>query len=345
MKKILVLLLVLTMICTTVLVGCTKQETPAASSETNAGTNSESNEPSKPESKYPEKTITIIAPYAAGGAVDILSRTLADYLTKTLDQPVIVVNKPGGGGSVGTAEAARAEADGYTLVVVSNGGLIVNPYATEVGYTYESLTPISLLTEVPIGIGVKADSPFNTIEDLIEYAKENPNKIKYATPGANSTPHLAMEKLAQLEGIQWNHMPNGSSPQAMAELLGGHIDVFTVNLPTFQPNYDAKTIKILGITGNERTEAMPDVPTLKEQGYDIPLSVWFGILGPKGLSEDVNAILNEHIKNACSDPAVTGEWEKIQMPATYLNSEEFSEKIKADDESFNPVLKGMGIIK
>lgn len=325
-KKVIAILMVIMML--TVFTGCNSEKAP---------------EPAKV--VYPENTITIIAPYAPGGAVDILSRTLADYLTKSLGKSVVVVNKPGGGGSIGVAETARAKADGYTLVVASNGGLIVNPYATDVGYTYDSLAPVSLLTEVPIGIGVNAKSDFKTLQDLIEYAKNNPGKVRYATPGANSTPHLSMEILGQKTGAQFSHMPIGSTPQMLAELLGGHIEAVTVNLPSFQTNYEAKTIRVLAITGDSRNEKMPDVPTLKELGYDIPLSVWFGVLAPKDLPAEINDIINREIAKATGDKAITAEWDKIQMAAKYLDAKSFKEKISKDHDLLKPVLESLGLGK
>ncbi|MDR2005716.1 MAG: tripartite tricarboxylate transporter substrate binding protein [Acidaminococcales bacterium] len=294
---------------------------------------------------YPKAPVNIFVGYAPGGSADLVTRTLADKPTPVLGQNVIVQNKPGGGGSVAVAEALAAKPDGYTLALGSNGGLLVNPYVTNVGYTAKNFRPVALLTDIPIGIAVKSGK-FDTLQDLIKYAKENPGKIRYSTPGMNSTPHLFMEEIAIKEAIKLNHVPNASSPQSIAELLGGHIEMIVVNMPTFKSVYESKQVKVLATSDSKRSAEMPDVPTLNEsRGYEVPISVWFGLVGPADIPKDVLAVFDSAVKKAMDDPALKEAWNRLQFSVNYLGPDDFAKKIEKDDALYKNVLNEMGTLK
>ncbi|MCD8357958.1 MAG: tripartite tricarboxylate transporter substrate binding protein [Oscillospiraceae bacterium] len=205
---------------------------------------------------------------------------------------VVVQNVEGGGGTTGTSQAVNSAADGYTLAICSKGGYLINPVINEVGYTWETTTPIAIVSEIPIAIGVAGSSSYQTLDELLAAAGDS--SLTYSTPGANSTPHLLAAAVAMQAGVSWNHSPNSSSPAAIAELIGGHIDAVCVNLPTFKSYTPNGDVRLLAVTGEERDSNYPDVPTFKELGYDFDASVYFCIVAPDGLNPEIITILPFH---------------------------------------------------
>jgi len=295
---------------------------------------------------YPRSTITITVGFAAGGASDILSRTLAEQLSKQIGQPVIVVNRPGAGGSIAVTEVLNARPDGYNIAFGSNGSLLINPHVTDFNFMPEDFTPLTLLTEIPIGIAVNVDSQFMTMRDLIDYAKQNPGRIRYTSAGINSTPHLVFEAISIREGgIAWNHVPQVGTPQALADLMGGHIDVYVINIPSLLSGYQGGTIRVIATTSNERFEAMPDVPTLKEAlGYDVPFTVWFGLVMHKDTPREIVEYLHYEIQKAMQNPTLIEQWENLQFPPLLMNLENFVEKCAADGYMYLAILREMDVI-
>ncbi len=263
------------------------RRTPCGSSGSNSGNSSSDNDSGDTSADtqttqidYPNKDITLIVPYAAGGTTDLLARALSTQLGQDLGVNVVVQNVEGGGGTTGTSQAVNSAADGYTLAICSNGGYLINPVINEVGYTWETTTPIAIVSEIPIAIGVAGSSSYQTLDELLAAAGDS--SLTYSTPGANSTPHLLSAAVAMQAGVSWNHSPNSSSPAAIAELLGGHIDAVCVNLPTFKSYTPNGDVRLLAVTGEERDSNYPDVPTFKELGYDFDASVYFCIAAPDG---------------------------------------------------------------
>ena len=255
-KRLLVSLMATVMLFS--LAACSGSSNQPASGGTPASTS-----PGGAELDFPKQDITLIVPYAAGGTTDLLARALTTQLSDDLGVNVIVQNVEGGGGTTGTSQAVNSKADGYTLAICSNGGYLINPAINEVGYTWETTTPICIVSEIPIALGVAASSPYETLQDLIDAAAAAPGSVTYVSPGANSTPHLLVAAVGQQAGVQWNHSPNSSSPAAIAELIGGHIDAVSVNLPTFKSYTNDGSVRLLAVTGDERDPSYPDVPTFK----------------------------------------------------------------------------------
>lgn len=234
---------------------------------------------------YPNRPVTWVAPFAAGGSTDQNARFLARFLKDELGQPVLVENKPGAGGIVGAEYVVGAKPDGYTFVYGSNVILTTYEFITKrPSYdTRTALLPFHGLLIAPPTLIARADAPFKTIPELIAYAKANPGKLNYATPGPNSSPHLVMELLMAEAGIELTHIPYKGESLAVADLLKGLVDMIFVFPQPFQGHIDAGTIRMIGIPGTERLPNQPDVPTFAEFGLsNVVYGTWGVMALPAG---------------------------------------------------------------
>jgi len=329
MKRKWQIFLVLSLICSLALVGCSskKEETP----------------------KFPQKPITIHVGYAAGGGTDLITREIGKYITKKTGQPVVVVNQPGGGGSIAIGDVAKKAPDGYELAFMTNGALLVNPQLNDLGFTYEKdVTPLALLCTAPLAIAVRADSPYQTLDELLDYAAANPNKITYASGGQGSTGQLIIEDIAKNKGgIKFNFLPNTNIPQSLAELLGGHLDAYSINIATFKENYQAKKVRVLAVASKERLKAYPDVPTYEELGYKgtETYNPLFGIVGPANMPAETVSALDELFKGACEDPEVIAGLTKLNYDVNYLNSKDLKARLDNDITVLSNILQSLGMKK
>ena len=289
---------------------------------------------------FPSNDITLVVPYAAGGTTDLMARSLSTQLGQDLGVNVIVQNVEGGGGTTGTSQAVNSDPDGYTLAIPSNGGYLINPVVNEVGYTWETTTPICIVSEIPIAIGVASSSPYETLDDLLAAAGAASGSIT----GANSTPHLLAAAVGMQAGVEWNHSPNSSSPASIAELIGGHIDAVCVNLPTFKTYTESGDVRLLAVTGEERDPNYPDVPTFSELGYDFPASVYFCIVGPADMDPEVVKTLSDAVGAAMENPTVQENFTALDFPLTFTGSEDFTARIPEDFALYEGILKDLGII-
>ncbi|MFH1057609.1 MAG: tripartite tricarboxylate transporter substrate binding protein [Pseudomonadota bacterium] len=273
---------------------------------------------------FPSKPITLIVPWAAGGSTDTCMRVLADNAQKHLGQPVVVENKPGGGGTVGPATmVATAKPDGYTLSQIPMGVFRL-PHTMKT--TWDPLTDFTWviqLTGYTYGIVVKQDAPWKTLKELLDYAKANPGKVTYATPGVGVMQHVTMEKLAQKEGIKWVHVPQKGGIEVITATMGGHVMV-GAETSGWAPQVASGDLRLLAIWTAERSNKWPDVPTLKELGYGIVASSPFGIAGPKGMDPKVVAILHDAFKKAMDEPAFQKVLNDFYMVPAYKDSKDYT---------------------
>lgn len=259
------------------------------------------------QSAYPQREISWIVGFPPGGYSDTVTRYLAENLSKKLGQPVNIENRPGAGGGVSAAAIANAKPDGYTLL--NAGGTIWStfPYLNkDLPYDPEkSFTLIHGINTAPLIMSVPANSPFKTLAELIAFAKANPGKLKYGTPGLGSTNHLTSERLAQVTGAEFVHVPYKGGAEVFADLLGGRLD-FSFDLPvTFKPLIDEGRLRGLGQTSAERIAMLPDIPTMKELGYpDIDTGIWAILVGPAGMPQEAVDRLSRDFSAVLSDPAV-----------------------------------------
>lgn len=254
---------------------------------------------------FPEKPVTMIVPFAAGGPVDIVARSLAEPMSRVLKQPVIIENAPGAAGTVGTAKAARAAADGYTLVLGHAGTHAFNlalypklPY-----HPLESFRTIALAATMPSVLTVNAASPFDDMKGLIEYARKNPGKLNIGTAGAGSVSHLAAAMLIDSTKIDVNFVPYRGSSPAFIDLIAGNIDALFDTSVQAIPQIRGTKVKPLAVTSAQRLPALPDVATLEEACCRaLTLDIWYGLFAPKGTPEDRIKTLEAAVLSSLSDP-------------------------------------------
>lgn len=270
-------------------------------------------------SDFPKKTVTILVPYAAGGAADLMSRALAEPVSKILGQPVVVENRPGGSGAVAMDEIKRAPADGYTLVMTSAGAASLTPVLSSSGYSYNDFTPVLQVTEFPIGLAVSNDSPYKTLAEFFQAVQDKPNQIKIGTSGKTLTQHVVMEQLVGSRGLKLNLVPFNGGAESVTALLGGHVDAIFNVTQEILPNVKAGRFRLIGVTSKERIADAPDVPTFQEQGIDLERTIWYGVVAPKGVPDPVVQKLSSAFKTALDDPAVKEQFKKLFLPPGYAD--------------------------
>jgi tripartite-type tricarboxylate transporter receptor subunit TctC len=294
---------------------------------------------------FPSRPVHVLVPFAPGGAVDIVARTLGDELSSRWGRAVVVENRPGAGGVVASEAEAKAAPDGYTLILVATGHAL-NPhlYAKLPYDSFNDFTPISLIGTSPNMLLVRADSPFKTLADLITAARERPGQITYGHAGNGTSPHLAGELLKYMAKIDITPIPYKGGAPALTDLIGGHIPMTFNNIPESIAQIMAGTVRPLGMTTAVRSPVLPDVPTIAEAGLPgFDTGVWWGLLGPGGLPRDITLKLARDCADAVNAPAVKARL--IALGATPVGSspEEFAALIRADYEKWGPIIKAAGI--
>jgi tripartite-type tricarboxylate transporter receptor subunit TctC len=288
--------------------------------------------------------VHIFVPYAAGGGVDILARTLGDVVSKAWGQTVVVENRPGAGGVVASQALVSAGPDGYTLIVVASGHA-TNPFLyPKIPYdTFKDFTPISLLASSPNILLVRADSPFKTLADVIAQAKAKPGSLSFAHAGTGTSTHLAGELLKNLANIDIAAIPYKGGAPAINDLLGGQIPLSFNNGPESVGQIAAGTLRALAVTTAARAPFLPDVPSIGETvpGYDT--EVWWGLLGPGGMPRELIEKLSHDFVAAVNTEAVKERLNKLGATPIGSSPEAFNAKIHADYEKWGPIIKAAGI--
>jgi tripartite-type tricarboxylate transporter receptor subunit TctC len=283
---------------------------------------------------YPTRTVTIVVPFPAGGGPDILGRRVAAKLTASLGQPVVIENRVGAGGRVGTEAVARAAADGYTILLGTSSSLVVAPalYKDLLYDSEKSFAPLSLAVYGPLILAVRSSLPVFDLKALIAYAKQNPNKINFGSTGNGSVHHLAGELFKQAAGIEMTHIPYRGGAPAWTALSTGEVDLimdalFGGALPLLQ----AGTARVMAVTGNTRLSALPDVPTFTELGVKgVDVSFWWGFLAPAGTPAAAIMRLNKDLTAALNDPALKASFAEQSLDLSPSTPAQF-EKLISDN--------------
>jgi tripartite-type tricarboxylate transporter receptor subunit TctC len=297
------------------------------------------------EDTYPSKPVHILVPFPPGGAVDIVARTIGDELSRRWGQSIVVENRPGAGGTLAAAAAAKAAPDGYTLILVASGHAIVSYLYPDLPYDpLRDFTPISLVGSSPNMLLVRADSPFRSVADVIAAARAKPGALSYGYAGNGTSPHLAGELLKYMTKIDITPVPYKGGAPVLNDLLGGHIPLSFNNIPESIGQVRAGALRPLGVTTARRSPVLPDVPALAEaglSGYDT--GVWWGFLAPAGLAPAIQARLATDCAEAARVPAVRERL--LALGATPIGGtpQEFATLIKEDHEKWGPVIKAAGI--
>jgi tripartite-type tricarboxylate transporter receptor subunit TctC len=296
---------------------------------------------------YPTRPINVTVPWGAGGGTDTASRALAAVLQERLGQPVNVVNRTGGGGVVGHLHTAQAAPDGYSLGAITVEITMMH-WTGLTDLTYEDYTPLALMINNPSAVTVRADAPWETLDELIEHIRENPGELTASGTALGGIWDLARIGFLREAGLPEDSLrwvPSQGAAPAFAELLAGAVDVVTAALAEASALLAAGEVRVLGVMADERIEAFLDVPTLAEQGIDWSIGGWAGIAGPAGLPEDVAATLDEAIGEAMNDPEFLEAMRQFGANVQYLSAAEFAEFLAEQDRVNRELLEAAGVIE
>ncbi len=251
---------------------------------------------------YPTKPIKMIVPFAPGGGNDAIGRVIAKNLTEHLGQPVIVENKAGAGGRLGVESGVKADADGYTVLLISNS-YAANPSLFKINFDpIKDITPIGLIAKTPLLLAVRKDLPVNNVSELIQYSKANPDKLSYASSGQGGISHLSTELFLKLAGIEMTHIPYKGTAPAITDIVGGVTDIFFSTSGAALPYLQAKKIKVIAVSTSSRSATEPQIPTVAESGLPgYGVTVWYALIGPKNLPVEIEKKLNAALKVAVLD--------------------------------------------
>jgi tripartite-type tricarboxylate transporter receptor subunit TctC len=296
------------------------------------------------QSPFPGRPVHIFVPYAPGGAVDILARTLGDAVSRQWGQGVVVENRPGAGGVIASQALATSPPDGYTLILVASGHATNAFLYPKLPYdTFKDFTPISQVASSPNILLVRADSPFKTLADLIAQARAKPGSLSFGHAGTGTSTHLAGELLKSLAKIDLDAIPYKGGAPAINDLLGGQITMSFNNGPESVGQIAAGTVRALAVTTATRAPFLPDVPSMSEAvlGYDT--EVWWGLLGPAGMPPDLVTKLSHDFVAALKTDDVKARLEKLGASPIGGSPQAFDAKIHADYDKWGPIIKAAGI--
>lgn len=294
---------------------------------------------------YPNRPVTLIVPWPAGGLNDVVLRGIAEQASKHLGQPIIIDNRAGGGGSVGPATmAATAKPDGYTFAQMPDAVYRVSlmqksPWDPEKDFTY-----IIGLYSYAFGLVVPADSQFKSWKDIVAFAKANPGKLNFATPGAATSLHMGMERLIRESGIKLTHVPFKGSLEANTAVAGGHVNMGASGSST-KPLVDAGKIRVIQMWTNKRTKSFPDIPTLREEGFAFDVDSPVGLAGPKGMDPKIVAKIHDAFKKALDDQPSLDVLAKFDMNVAYKSTNEYKAYISDTIKSEKEILEAIGLAR
>jgi tripartite-type tricarboxylate transporter receptor subunit TctC len=287
---------------------------------------------------FPTKEVQIIIPWAAGGATDLIFRALAATTGKYLGKPVVVVNKPGGGGAVGYTEGMKAAPDGYTLTAAVTPMTIL-PHQVTTAFTYKNFEPILNVVSDPSMFLIRSDAPWKSLKEFLDYAKQNPDMITVGNSGAGGGVHLVALAFEKAAGVKFNHIPFSGGGPSVTAILGGHVNAVSVSPPEGIPQIQAGKLKIIALFAEKRLAMFPDVPTVKEQGINFAMGMWRGLAAPKGTPPDVIKKLHDAFKQGMDDPVLKKNAADMAVNLDYLGPEAFGKLIAGDHEFYGKLVK------
>ena len=293
-------------------------------------------------SDYPNKSIEIVVPASAGGGTDMLSRAFSEAAKKHLPQSMVVNNKPGASGAIGMGEMINAKPDGYKLCMVIVE-ITILPHLGLTKYTWEDFQPIARLNFDPAAITVRADAPWNTIEEFLAASQKNPGSMKVGNSGNGSIWHLAQAALEDKAGVKFNPIPYQGAAPAVVALLGGHIDAVAVSPGEVSAHVAGGKLKTLAVMSDQRVKGFDKVPTLKERNIDLSIGAWRGLAAPKGTPPEVLAILRAATQKTAQEPTLKESLDKLNLGYAYADAEAFRAVMQKDSEMFRQLIAKLGL--
>lgn len=326
MKKLLCLGLAATL-CSALLVGCGKGD-----SESDKGGAT---------GEYPSKAVTVVVPYSAGGGTDTVSRALVDAAKESFPKNISVENREGAGGATGMLYGANAAKDGSVLTTITVELTTLEHMGTGAGLTYDKFEPIIMVNSAPSAITVPADSPYNTLEDFLKAAKTE--EMQIGNSGVGAIWHLAAAGLGKEAGVEFTHIPYDGAAGAITDLLGGNIDAVSVSYAEVASQVEAGALKVLTVMSDERLDAIPEVPTAKELGYNCVIGTWRGIGVPKGTDQAIVDKLYEIFSKAAESTAFVDFMNNSNNAIEILGPDEFKKRVEDNNELFKGLIAELGL--
>jgi tripartite-type tricarboxylate transporter receptor subunit TctC len=254
--------------------------------------------------QYPERAVTLICPFPAGGAMDTVARGVSEAMKRAFPRPVVVVNRPGAAGTIGNTEVVQAKPDGYTIGISAIAVLTVQPHITDLPYKGpDTYAPIVKLVNLPIVLAVRADAPWKTAQELLAAARQSPGKLRASSPGIGTILHLDLEELKRSAGVDITHVPFAGNAEAVPALLGGHVEMSLVHPSEIVGHVQAGKARVLAVFEPKRNPMFADAPTTAELGHDVAMGVFYVLIAPKGTPPAIVQTLNEAARRALEDPA------------------------------------------
>lgn len=295
---------------------------------------------------WPSRSITMIVPFPPGGLADLVARPVAEAMSRDLGQPVVIENRAGAGGGIGMGAAAKAKPDGYTILLALSSLTVIPEADVVLGrapmFTLPDLRPIARFTADPTVLAVRADAPWKTLQAFMADAKARPGAINYGSSGNYGTMHVPMEILSQAAGVKMTHVPFTGAGPAVVALLGGQIDAVSSGPATVLQHIKAGKLRVLAHWGNERLASMPEVPSLKETGYNAEYAQWSGMFIPQATPEPVAQRLRAAARFAAQDARVKEVIQNAGSPVLYQDSADFEKYVQADAKRMVDVVKRIG---
>jgi tripartite-type tricarboxylate transporter receptor subunit TctC len=294
---------------------------------------------------YPSRPITLVSPFAAGGTSDLVARTIAMPMSESLGQQVVVLNKTGAGGTIGVASAVAAPADGYTLVLGGLGSIVfpAGVYKGKIRYDAQrDLVPVGEIGSTPVVIVTRSDLPYRDLKDLVAFARANPDKLRYGSAGMGGTMHMTGVLLEKEGGVRMTHVPYRGSGPAIADLIGGQIDLTFAELNVITPHLQSGKLRAIAIASPKRNEAIPAVPTTAEQGFGkVQMETWYALFAPRNVKPEVMTQLRLALDKARTAPKTLSAFKSQQITPATSTQAQFTERLKKDFEEWLPLISGV----
>ncbi|MFC4275464.1 Bug family tripartite tricarboxylate transporter substrate binding protein [Achromobacter aloeverae] len=295
--------------------------------------------------KYPSHPVTIVVPFGAGGSADVYARVLAQRLGQETGQSFVVENRPGAGAVIGTQYVAKAAPDGYTLLMMSNTQTVNETLLKKRPYDLmQDFTAVAPVNEAPLVLVVRAGLPIKSVKDLVAQARQSPGKLNYASSGTGTPYHMAGELFKSMAGIDIAHIPYKSSGGARTDVLGGQVDMMFDAVSTMTELIQTRKVVALATTGTERSNVLPDTPTMAEAGVPgYTATIWLGLLAPRGTPPDVVNFLNERISHIVEQPEVRSVWAQSGVTPMKMTPAQFTTFLKQDIDKWGAIVKSANI--
>jgi tripartite-type tricarboxylate transporter receptor subunit TctC len=295
---------------------------------------------------YPNHIITLVIPFAPGGSTSIVGRVIADKMSQLLGESIVVDNRPGAGGTVGTKAVAKSDPDGYTILLGYTGTLAIGPSLYKnVGYDpRKDFAPIGMIGNAPSALAVHPSFPAKSVSELIAYAEANPGKVNFGSAGVGSVNHITGEYFARAAGITLVHIPYKGTGPALTDLLGGHIPMALAPIPAIHANVSAGLLRALAVTGKTRSSLLPDVPTISETGLTgFEASLYYGLVAPAGTPRPVIDKLNRELQAALASDEVKKQLGLDGTEITPGTPEDYADFIDKDEKKWSELVKASGV--